>query len=146
MELNVQQEARVWSRVLGGDGLTAEQLLALIREEEQTACTYGHLAGLICPRERQTLKKLAGEERCHADRLRAVYFLMTGQRVCAQRQEPPCVTCLSETLRQQYKRELADAERYAGLAKGEFACTMEVLAREEKAHAQALLCLLQRVL
>lgn len=150
MDFNVQQEARVWSRVMGGrDGsLGAEQILALIREEEQAACTYRHLSRLICPQERRTLLRIAADEACHADRLRAVYFLMEGKRICPEHHTPPCVTCLTETLRQRYRDELADAKQYESLTAqaGEFACTMDALAKDEKKHSRMLLCLLQRIL
>ena len=151
MEMDVEQEARVWSRVMGteeaAEVLTAEEVLTLLRKEEQSACTFRYLSR-VCPAGRRILLKLAEEERCHADRLRAVYFLMTGERVCPCGQKKPCITCLRETLRQLYRKKLETHRHYETLvpAAGEYAPVLDAIARDEKRHSRSLLCLLEKVL
>ena len=152
MEYNVSQEARVWDRVLasnrGEQSAPSADLPALIREELAAACTYERLAARVCASAAEMLRRIAREERCHAARLGAISFLMTGKKVCPERAEPDCITCAVETLRARYRKELADAERYEALAAagGEHADTYAAMAAEEHRHAQMLVCVVQKTL
>ena len=60
----------------------------------------------------------------------------------------PCVTCINETLRQQYTAEHAAHEAYAALAEnaGTHRCMLLRMAQEECEHAQLILCILQNCL
>ena len=152
MEYNVSQEARVWDRVLASDRAEcpapSADLTAFIRGELAAACTYERLATRVCAPAAEMLRCIAHEERCHAARLGAISFLMTGKKVCPERVEPDCITCAVETLRARYRKELADAESYEALAAsgGEHADTYAAMAAEEHRHAQMLVCVIQRVL
>ena len=120
MDHHAQQEARVWSRVMASSEQardsasacpTAETLMALIREELADACVYRYLAGRVCcPGDRETLLCLAKEEQAHARQLSAAYFVLTGKKACPGKPEHPCVTCVAETLRQQYFGDLPRSE------------------------------------
>ncbi len=91
---------------------------------------------------------LAEEERCHARQLGALYFLMTGKKLCPEPVKPVCTACFNETIRQRYQAELAGQAQYQALAAraGERRCTFEALAADEGRHAQLLYCLLQQTL
>jgi len=153
MENHLQQEARVWNRVMGNTRQSPEQgqdscpvpetVMELVRGELADACVYRYLAARVCcPGDRVILTELARQETAHARSLSAVYFVLTGKKACPGRQEPPCVTCTAETLRQQYFGELEKAARYEAMAAGRFAETFRCLAREERQHAQKLLCVM----
>lgn len=152
MDHHAQQEARVWSRVMASSEQardsasacpTAETLMALIREELADACVYRYLAGRVCcPGDRETLLCLAKEEQAHARQLSAAYFVLTGKKACPGKPEHPCVTCVAETLRQQYFGELEGAKRYDTMEAGQFAETFRCLSREERDHARRLLCVM----
>ena len=99
-------------------------------------------------RAQAMLRAIAQQEACHAKKLAAVYFLNTGKKACPGRPERPCVTCINETLRQQYTAEHAAHEAYAALAEnaGTHRCMLLRMAQEECEHAQLLLCILQNCL
>ena len=94
---------------------------------------------------RKTLLAISHDERCHAKKLGAIYFLLTGKKACQKKPENPCITCNAETLRRQYQRELSAREHYEALApmSGARACTMRELALDECRHAQSIYELLQ---
>jgi len=152
MEHHVQQEARVWSRVMASGQQsresapacpTAESLMELIRQELTNACTYRYLASRVCcPGDREILACLARDEQEHAKQLSAAYFVLTGKKACPGKPEHPCVTCVAETLRQQYFGELEGAKRYDTMATGQFAETFQCLSMQEAQHAQKLLCVM----
>ena len=112
------------------------------------AAIYRSLAaqGPKCARER--LLRLAEDERCHAKRLGALYFLMTGKKYCPEPVRGACTACFNEALRKQYQAELEAQEQYARLAAraGEQACMFEALARDEGRHAKMIYCILQQTL
>ena len=99
-------------------------------------------------RAQAMLRAIAQQEACHAKKLAAVYFLNTGKKACPGRPERPCVTCINETLRQQYTAEHAAHEAYAALAEtaGTHRCMLLRMAQEECEHAQLILCILQNCL
>ena len=133
--LTEKQTQRVWSRVMSAqtapaaamenpapaaqaqsETLTPEKLLSLIDGERADSALYAHLAARMKGRAQAMLRAIAQQEACHAKKLAAVYFLNTGKKACPGRPERPCVTCINETLRQQYTAEHAAHEAYAALA------------------------------
>ena len=108
----------------------------------------GALAARMKGRAQAMLRAIAQQEACHAKKLAAVYFLNTGKKACPGRPERPCVTCINETLRQQYTAEHAAHEAYAALAEnaGTHRCMLLRMAQEECEHAQLILCILQNCL
>ena len=156
---------RVWSRVMnspvsaepatsGSEAaadcgrMTAEQVMGLIRDEQDACAAYRYLAGRVPGCAKKQLLQMAEEEHCHARKLAAYYFLLTGRKACLKPGKQPCVTCVNETLRQLYRKELEDARNYGRLAKlaDERACTFETMSRQECAHAHKLYCILQNTL
>ena len=153
MEYDLQKETRVWERIQGAQtrrcgGLSAEELKGLIREELADARAYRTLAGLLPTRERETLWRLAQDERRHAKQLTAILYLAEGRRFCPEKPEKLCVSCLSEELRRRWKEETEGAQRYEAIARraAEFAPTFTGMAEDEARHARTILRLLERLL
>lgn len=151
MDYQVQKEARVWSRVMGGGesgctctgGLSPDTLAALMEKEQEASCLFSALTKRVCRREQGRLTRLWEESRCRMQRLGAVYFVLTGQKFCPATAPAPCITCTAEHLRLAYKETLARTEQYCALAKqGEFAHVFDCLACSAGETAKALLCVI----
>ena len=170
-QIDCKQAQNVWSRVMAAQAnaqstsanppvqvkaaqeeqtasITPEQLLSSIEYEMLDAVTYQCLAARMSGCARKTLLAISHDERCHAKKLGAIYFLLTGKKACPKKPENPCITCNAETLRRQYQRELSAREHYEALApmSGARACTMRELALDECRHAQSIYELLQSCL
>ena len=168
--IDCKQAQNVWSRVMAAQtgaqstsanppvrtgaqaenpaAITPEQLLSSIEYEMLDAVTYQCLAARMSGCAQKTLRALAQDERRHAKELSAMYFLLTGKKVCPKKPENPCITCNAETLRKQYQAELAAREHYEALAPlaGARACTLREIALDECRHAQKIYELLQSCL
>ena len=138
------------SALMLGRGLLGDpSLVTRVRGGERAdSALYAHLAARMKGRAQAMLRAIAQQEACHAKKLAAVYFLNTGKKACPGRPERPCVTCINETLRQQYTAEHAAHEAYAALAEnaGTHRCMLLRMAQEECEHAQLILCILQNCL
>ena len=167
-QIDCKQAQNVWSRVMAAQTgaqmptsaespaasepqpatITPEQVMRAIEEEHMDAAAYQCLAGRMSGCARKTLLALAQEERCHAKKLGAMYFLLTGKKACPKKPENPCITCNAETLRKQYQTELAAREQYESLAPlaGARACTLREIALDECRRAQKLYELFQSCL
>ena len=143
--LTEKQTQRVWSRVMSAQTAPAA---AMENPAPAAQAQYAHLAARMKGRAQAMLRAIAQQEACHAKKLAAVYFLNTGKKACPGRPERPCVTCINETLRQQYTAEHAAHEAYAALAEnaGTHRCMLLRMAQEECEHAQLILCILQNCL
>lgn len=151
---------QVWSRVMNApcpaaDGtqkkdavLTARQVLELAQEEWADAAVYGSLVRCAPQCAREALRQMARDEACHARRLAALYFLLSGEKACPEPGKPVCTACFNETLRQRYGEELRGQKRYQELAPqaGAQRCLFEQLACDEGRHAQTICCILQHTL
>lgn len=170
--MDCKQAQNVWSRVMAAQtaalctnaekapektaraqqapavSITPEQVMQAMHEELCDAQTYLCLAARMSGCARKTLLAISHDERCHAKKLGAIYFLLTGKKACPKKPENPCITCNAETLRRQYQRELSAREHYEALApmSGARACTMRELALDECRHAQSIYELLQSCL
>lgn len=153
MEYHVQQEQRVWERVMGtarqeespnqNVALSAETVRTLAQKAQAAACLYRSLAQRVCPKSAKMLSQLAREKDCHARSLMAVYFVITGQKLCLSPQQKPCITCTAEELRRAYLAEKGAAEQYAALsADAEHAQLFGAMARDAARHARQLLCVI----
>ena len=170
-QIDCKQAQNVWSRVMAAQAgaqstsanppvqvkaaqeeqtasITPEQLLSSIEYEMLDAVTYQCLAARMSGCAQKTLRALSQDERRHAKELSAMYFLLTGKKVCPKKPDFPCITCNAETLRRQYQGELAARDRYEALAPlaGARACTLREIALDECRHAQKLYELLQSCL
>ena len=169
--IDCKQEQKVWSRVMAAQAqpqqtptaslprdpaarqtqpacLTPEHVMALMEDEKAGAAVYRALACRMTGCAKKTLEQLAEDERCHAKKLSAIYFLLTGKKACPKKPDAPCITCNAETLRRQYQCELAARERYEALAPlaGARACTLREIALDECRHAGKIYELLQNCL
>lgn len=168
--LNEQQAQRVWSRVLRAQAvpaadvrpqpsdtpeppqtdtaLTAQELLPLLEAAREACAVYAHLAARMSSRARQQLRAAARQQQSHARTLAALSFLLTGQKPRLGAPARPCVTCISQTLRERYMQELAEAERCAVLSAraGSFAEPLRTLAAQKTCLAGQLLTILQTCL
>lgn len=151
---------QVWSRVMNAScpdagstpqteqALTAQQVLDLTRDEWADTAFYRSLAARAPQCAREALRRMAREEACHARRLAALYFLLSGEKACPEPGTPVCTACFNETLRQRYSLELQSRQRYEALVprSGAQRCLFEQLALDEGAHAQIICCILQQTL
>lgn len=165
--LNEQQAQRVWSRVLRAQAVPAAgmqtqqqdaaphsgetietQLLRLLDTTRAAGALYAHLAGRMQGYAQQQLRTMARQTHTQARTLTAICFLMTGQKPCPDTPECPCVTCISQTLRERYAQELAEAEtlRALGERADSFGDALRGLAEEKTCHAQQIVELLKRCL
>lgn len=168
-QIDCKQAQRVWSRVMAAQtdaqepnektdqqtaqrapevSITPEQIMEQICGELSDAATYRALSNRMKGYAQKTLEELSRDERCHAKKLAAMYFLLTGKKACPKRPEPSCITCNAETLRRQYQKELAARDQYEMLAPlaGARACTMRQIALDECRHAKKIYELLQNCL
>jgi len=161
--LDAEQEMAVWARVMAGrqepapDGpdcepepdccLRPEQLMEWVCHECHDVCLYHHLARCL-PRAKQWLLEMAHDEQCHAKRLAAQYYVLTGCKPCfCTRFHPEAQPC--ELLRRQYQAELDASAAYraaADCAEGDLACLLEELSKDEARHSRMVMCLLECVL
>lgn len=128
--------------------ITPALLLDWICHESKDACLYQHLARCLPRCAYAMLMELAADEQCHARRLSAQYYVMTG--CCPQIQ--PCFHpshCPLELLRRRYQEELEGARLYrdaAGCATGTLLQTLDELSRDEARHSRTVMHLLECVL
>ena len=137
--------AAVWARVRGqGEAASlAETLPMMISDELTERGTY-----LRLQRCAPVFRMLAREEGCHARRLTALYFLLTGQEVCAETGALPHYASFAEALRDRFAQELQSAKRYRTAAERwpEHGSLFRALAAQEQAHADRLHRLTQTIL
>jgi len=156
-----KREQEVWQRVMAmsaeaprcdkavsKQNLTAEQIMELLCGELANAATYEALACRVRGQVKQKLMVLAGQERQHAKKLAAIYYVMTGKKPCPDRPKCSCIACTNEELRERYIEETAGAEKYCCLAEkaGSFGDLFRELASDETRHAQTILNLLHQCL
>lgn len=156
-----KREEAVWKRVMEHseqappcckimkiEPLSAAKVMELLRKEQDDACTYEALASRIRGEAGRKLLVLAQQERCHRDRLKTIYYLLTGKKACPEKTKAPCIACTAEELRNRYAIETQSAQVYEELAKqaGSFGDVFRELALEEGRHAYEVLCILQSVL
>lgn len=140
------------ARPSGGGEREAELLRDFLRGELADAHTYCALASVApAANGKRLLRCFASEETEHARRLRAAYFLLTGETYCAAVVLPPLPKLpWRDHLRQRYREESSNAARYALLA-GETAdvCLsrlLQSLSADEYRHAELLQAYLARIL
>ena len=163
--LDREQEMAVWARVMEARQepmpdlpdcapdakpdrcLTPEQILDWICHECHDACLYRHLSRCL-PRAKQWLLEMAHDEQCHAKRLAAQYYLLTGRKPCfCTRFSPDSHAC--ELLRRQYQEEINGSAAYhdaAHRAEGDLADLLDELSKDEARHSRMVMCLLECVL
>ncbi len=128
--------------------VTPDQLLEWACDECHDASLYRHLARCLPNSARRWLLEIANDEQCHAKRLAAHYFTMTGCRAQLHAHFVPSHTP-RELLRQRYQAELDGSAQYrdaAQCAEGELRCLLDQLSRDEARHSRMVMCLLECVI
>lgn len=140
--------AEVWRRVSGAreEQTVAELLLEMISDEMTDSATYLRLAR--CGIGARVFRALAQEEDCHARRLKALYFLLTGQEACAEVGAVLHYSCVADALRDCFAEEQRSAKRYLAAAGRlpEHCGLFRELAAQEQEHARRLHRLTQCIL
>lgn len=124
------------------------QLLEWIVHECEDAALYRHLACCLPAQARRCLLEMAADERRHARRLSAQYYVMTGRCPGGQPAFAP-TACPLELLRRRYDEELAASAAYrdaAACAEGPLRELLDELSRDEARHSRMAMCLLEGVL
>lgn len=111
--MDCKQAQNVWSRVMAAQtaapctnaekapektartqqapavSITPEQVMQAMHEELCDAETYRCLAARMSGCARKTLLAISHDERCHAKKLGAIYFLLTGKKACQKSRKTP---------------------------------------------------------
>lgn len=136
---------------LGNGGVDHTALLQdYIRQELADWRTYQLLARRATGAAARTLAAMAADERRHAKRLSAAYFLIAGVRFLP---DPPAAVqprgSFWGTLRERFWKEQQGASAYAAAAEETADCCLAALYRElsceEAAHADLLRALVERM-
>ncbi len=128
--------------------LTPETVMAYISRAKTEARLYCYLAGKVSGQNRTLLKRMEQTKLAQVRDLSSVYFILTGRKPCPIPSQPPCVTCINETLRWQYQQSLEEAAQFSALAAagGRFACLFARLQREACLQGEDILVLLGQLL
>lgn len=138
------REEAVWKRVMEASvqapepGVPAAQVLQLMEQARQSACTYRMLAAqLRCP----TLRQLERGKSSQSQELAAVYYVMTGSR---PQRKPVKPQKGRNGLRECYEVEHGMTVRYRELAgqEGPFSAVFSRMARDGERREALLLRLM----
>ena len=142
---------QVWGRVTAsGTDAPAEDLDRFADEEQQAAEEYAQLARNTRSAEAKRLfQRLSGEEREHSRRLRAMAYLLQGNRKPPKAEKKPVSGERTlQALRRRYAAEQESAEAYSRAAEKtkdeRLRGLYQALAQDERRHGKALLALLQK--
>ena len=138
---------RVWQRVqsspVGSEPLTG--LPALIAEELQDAAVYQQLARRVGSKDAPLLRRLYEENLAHADCLKGIYNLVTGEKT-SHRIPPVPQESPEMSLRRCYGREMRCLAQYeARSSDPEYGPVFSRLAAQEQEHCRIVLELLGRL-
>ena len=138
-KIDPAMEQRVWGRVRG-DGVPAQPgLQALAAAELAEAAVFLMLSRQLQGREKEQLRRLFAEEQRHADRLRGMHTMITGQPLPLRM--PPAQTQLPETaLRKSYAHKLRAIGEYQRRSEDrEYGAVFAELARQEMEQCAVIL-------
>lgn len=138
-ETTTQTPAAVWKE---------DTVLELYMAQRRDAWTYRMLGAQTSGASRQTLFGISAKKSQQAQRLAAVYFVMTGVRACAKIPKPEMPRTYLEGLRQAYRQEQCAAAKYRRDAQQmpEHAEWLTALADCAECAAKKVFCLLQTCL
>lgn len=125
------------------------RLRAFMDDEANDAQIYGTLAGMVSGCARQTLLQISGDEKGHLKRLRAYYFILTGETYM-----PPCacplIYSVCDTLRKKYSGESEGSKAYleaaASTSNEDLSDTYRALGADEARHRKIIGCLIENML
>lgn len=150
MNLNDSAAVRaVWQRVLQAptDAAPEAALAERISDERTAHAAYLALArrgGRFAP----VFRALARDEACHAQKLSALYFLLTGRKSCVMRGAVATREELCAAVRARYADERSSENAYRTAAERypEHAALLCALADDERRHAQRLHAVMEALL
>lgn len=126
-----------------------EQLQRFIARELTDWRYYRSLAGLAGSRTEKALRQLANEERGHAGRLSAAYFLISGVHFWPERAVRPVIPSLLGALRQRFSAEQQGQADYNTAAANTGDNLLKelylTLAQEEANHADRIRGILEKI-
>jgi rubrerythrin len=130
----------------GTDADEAAQLQAFMNDEACDAQFYATLAGLAPSGAKNALCRIACDEKGHLKRLRAHYYLLTGETYTPPG-ACPLIYRIPEALRQKYAGEAAGAKAYmeaaARTGNEELGETYRALGADEARHRKIIGCLIE---
>ncbi len=149
----------IWQRVLPGmepypqirkqrEGrLSEKDILSFMESECSDRQLYSAMARKGRTRaESRCLAAIGAAKACHAKKLEAVYFIMTGSHPCPAQPPEPNIRCLTDALRQRYYDELKAQQQYLEASKRaedeRISQLLSCLAGEEKKHGDIIWSLL----
>ena len=138
---------RVWQRVQGSPAGNEPHtgLPALIAEELQNATVYQQLARRMGPKDAPLLRRLHEEDHAHADCLKGIYNLVTGEK-SSHRAPPVPQESPDRSQRRCYGQEMRCLAQYeARSTDPEYGPVFSRLAAQEREHCRIILELLGRL-
>lgn len=123
--------------------LDEKELLQFIEDELRDRCTYLALSRKTRNRtEMRCLAAIGAAEACHAKKLEAAYFIMTGKQPCVKAPQMPKICCFTDELRNRYHNEKKGSEEYMRAAERaedeRLKNLLLCLARDEAEHADMI--------
>lgn len=130
------------------DGFLA-QLRDFMDDEANDAQLYRTLASMCSGTTRQTLLKISSDESCHLKKLKAKYFILTGE-VYTPPKACPLIYSVCDTLRRKHAGELAGAAAYKAAAGktsvNELSDTYLELSSDETRHSKIIGCIIENMI
>lgn len=145
LENNNKQKARTKSAETDNAG----QLRDFMDDEANDAKAYCLLAAMCSGSTRQQLLRISSDERCHLKKLRARYFILTGD-IYAPPNACPLIYSVRDALRRRYTGEQDGAAAYRAAAETtsgkDLADTYLALAEDEARHSKIIGCLIENMM
>lgn len=152
----------VWQRVMPGaaendmyqntlkkDADDAVQLREFMDDEANDAQTYCMLASMCAGSARQMLHRISSDERCHLKKLRAKYFILTGETYTPPNAYP-LIYSVPDSLRRKYTGEKEGSAAYRAAAvktsKEELSDTYIALSEDEARHSKMIGCIIENMM
>lgn len=125
------------------------QLRAFMDDEANDAQTYSILATMCPGTIRNMLSKISADERWHLKKLRARYFILTGETYTPP-DACPLIYAIPNMLRYKYAGEKGGAAAYNAAASKtsipELADTYHALAEDELRHSKIIACIITSIM
>lgn len=138
---DAEMAERVWKRVRGEADAEPPRtgLQGLAAAELMEAAVYLMLSRQLQGREKAMLRRLFEEEQSHAECLKGIHFLMTGNPL-PLRTPPPAAETPELALRKCYARTLRALKEYEDRkADPEYGHVFRHMAEEERKHCRLIL-------
>jgi rubrerythrin len=126
-----------------------EQLCDFMDDEANDAQIYCLLASKCSGCTRQMLSRISADERSHLKKLRAKYFILTGETYTPPN-ACPLIYSVPDTLRKKYSGEKEGSAAYRAAAEKnshkELADTYLALSEDEARHSRMIGCIIENMM